>query len=310
MTTTYQVTHRTTYRYGVAISSAQLLAALQPRALPTQRVLAHQLSCVPEPDHREQFEDASGNQLTYLSLSAPHESLCLVGTSRVEVDPPVSVPELAATWEDVAAATVADRTVAGLDARELRLPSRYVPPSPALTGYAAETFAPQRDVLDALRDLSRRIHRDFVFDAEFSDVATPLVDVLDHRRGVCQDFAHLYIGCARSVGLAARYVSGYLETDPPSGSPKLQGADASHAWCAVYLPSYGWIDIDPTNDQMPPSRHITIGWGRDYGDIAPLRGVLVGPPASQQIEVAVDVVAQAGDRAPIAPAWRVGVPGS
>jgi transglutaminase-like putative cysteine protease len=162
-----------------------------------------------------------------------------------------------------------------------------------LSDYAAPSFGAQRDVIDALRDLSRRIFTDFIFDPEFSDVATPVSEVLEHRRGVCQDFAHLYIGCARSVGLAARYVSGYLETDPPPGRPKLQGADASHAWCSVFLPGFGWIDVDPTNDQLPPRRHITIGWGRDYADIAPLRGVLIGPPASQDIEVAVDVIAQA-----------------
>jgi transglutaminase-like putative cysteine protease len=308
--TTYHVTHRTTYRYGVPISSAHLLAALSPRDLPWQRVRDHQLSCTPEPGHREEFDDAAGNRLTYLSVSAPHDSLELVGSSWVDVDPPPPVPDLATSWDEVAAMIVDDRTAAGLDAREMRLPSRYVRPSPALSRYAAESFAPRRAIVDALRDLSSRIHRDFVFDPEFSDVATPLSDVLDHRRGVCQDFAHLYIGCARSVGLAARYVSGYLETDPPPGAPKLQGADASHAWCSVYLPPHGWVDVDPTNDQMPPRRHITIGWGRDYGDVAPLRGVLVGPPASQQIEVAVDVVAQRVATNVRPPPPRVATPGA
>lgn len=307
--TTYQITHRTTYRYGVPISSAHLLAALCPRDLPSQRVPDHQLYCTPEPSFRGQFDDAEGNHLTYLSLSAPHDSLNLVALSWVELDPPPAVPEIGASWDAMVAATIADRSAEGLDARELRLPSRYVRPSSALSSYAADSFRPQRDVVDALRDLSRRIFTEFVFDPEFSDVATPLSEVLDHRRGVCQDFAHLYIGCVRSVGLAARYVSGYLETDPPPGQPKLQGADASHAWCAVYLPPYGWIDVDPTNDQLAPQRHVTLGWGRDYGDIAPLRGVLIGPPASQQIEVAVDVVAQPETPSTAAPAERVVVPG-
>ena len=145
-----------------------------------------------------------------------------------------------------------------------------------------------------LRDLVGRINHDFVFDPVFSDVSTPLQDVLDHRRGVCQDFAHLAIGCLRSVGLPARYVSGYLETEPPPGQPKLVGADASHAWCATYLPGAGWLDLDPTNDQVAPEGHITVAWGRDYRDVAPMRGVVVGPAAPQELVVAVDVARLAG----------------
>ena len=308
--TTYQITHRTTYRYGVPISSAHLLAALSPRELPSQRVPDHQLFCTPEPASRNDFDDAAGNHLTYLSVSAPHDLLNLVALSWVEVDPPADAPVIGASWEAMVDTTIADRSADGLDARESRLPSRYVRPSSALSSYAAATFHPQRDIIEALRDLSHRIYTEFTFDPEFSDVATPVDDVLDHRRGVCQDFAHLYIGCVRSVGLAARYVSGYIETDPLPGTPKLQGADASHAWCSVYLPPFGWIDVDPTNDQLPPQRHVTIGWGRDYGDIAPLRGVLIGPPASQQIEVAVDVVAQPAVPPAPAPASRVVVPGA
>jgi transglutaminase-like putative cysteine protease len=307
--TTYQVTHRTKYRYGAPIASAYLLAALTPRDLRSQRVRDHHLRCTPEPSDHAEFDDAAGNHLTFLSLTGPHDSLELTGITWIEVDQPGAPPDLASHWEEVVAETVAARSLDGLDARELRLSSRYVRPSPALSEYAAATFDPQRPIIDALRDLSSRIHRDFAFDPEFSDVATPLQDVLEHRRGVCQDFAHLYIGCARSVGLAARYVSGYVETEPPLGQPKLQGADASHAWCAVYVPSLGWVDVDPTNDQLPPRRHVTIGWGRDYGDIAPLRGVLVGPPASQQIEVAVDVVAQPeGPHAqtPVSQVWANG----
>jgi transglutaminase-like putative cysteine protease len=290
--TAYQVTHRTTYRYGSDMSSAHLLVGLSPRSLATQQVRDHQLFCTPEPSHRAHFDDPSGNHLSYLALGAPHDVLNLVAMSWIDVEPPAPAPEPGLTWEENVSATIADGSAAGIDARELRLPSGYVRPSAALSGYAAPTFRSGRDVVDALRDLSHRIFTEFTFDPGFSDVATPVSEVLEHRRGVCQDFAHLYIGCARSVGLAARYVSGYLETDPPPGRPKLQGADASHAWCSVYVPACGWIDVDPTNDQLPPRRHITIGWGRDYADIAPIRGVLIGPPASQDIEVAVDVIAQ------------------
>ena len=140
-----------------------------------------------------------------------------------------------------------------------------------------------------MTDLTTRIFTDFTFDPAFSDVSTPLAEVLDHRRGVCQDFAHLAIGCLRSVGLPARYVSGYIETEAPPGQPKLVGADASHAWCATYVPGWGWLDLDPTNDQVAPARHITVAWGRDYRDVAPLRGVVVGPAAPQELAVAVDV---------------------
>ena len=291
--TAYQVTHRTTYHYGDEMASSHLMAGLTPRSGATQDVRDHQLFCTPEPTHRARFDDAYGNHLSYLELSTPHDTLNLVALSWVELGAPIPAPDLGSTWEQIVATTVSDRSVTGIEARELRLPSRYVRPSAGLSTYAAPSFGAQRDVIDALRDLSHRIFTDFVFDPEFSDVATPLTEVLEHRRGVCQDFAHLYIGCARSVGLAARYVSGYLETDPPAGEAKMEGADASHAWCSVYLPPFGWVDIDPTNDQLPPRRHITIGWGRDYADIAPLRGVLIGPPASQDIEVAVDVIAQA-----------------
>ena len=164
--------------------------------------------------------------------------------------------------------------------------SRRARPSPT---YAAPSFPPGRPVVEAVTDLTTRIFTDFTFDPAFSDVSTPLAEVLDHRRGVCQDFAHLAIGCLRSVGLPARYVSGYIETEAPPGQPKLVGADASHAWCATYVPGWGWLDLDPTNDQVAPARHVTVAWGRDYRDVAPLRGVVVGPAAPQELAVAVDV---------------------
>ena len=173
-----------------------------------------------------------------------------------------------------------------------RLPARISPrsrrarPSPTTPPRRSRPAGP---VVEAVTDLTTRIFTDFTFDPAFSDVSTPLAEVLDHRRGVCQDFAHLAIGCLRSVGLPARYVSGYIETVAPPGQPKLVGADASHAWCATYVPGWGWLDLDPTNDQVAPARHITVAWGRDYRDVAPLRGVVVGPAAPQELAVAVDV---------------------
>ena len=160
----------------------------------------------------------------------------------------------------------------------------------ALHDYAATSFSPGRDVVEAVADLCHRIFDDFQFDASFSDVTTPVEEVLAHRRGVCQDFAHLALACLRSHRLAARYVSGYIETRPPPGAPKLVGSDASHAWVSVYVPDHGWIDVDPTNDQMPARRHVTTAWGRDYADVAPVQGVVLGPAVHQVLDVAVDVI--------------------
>jgi transglutaminase-like putative cysteine protease len=159
----------------------------------------------------------------------------------------------------------------------------------ALREFSGRSFVPGRPVVDATRDLCHQIFSTFTFDPSFSDVSTPLSRVLEARRGVCQDFAHLAAGALRSVGLAARYVSGYLETSPPPGRPRLIGADASHAWCSVWVPDLGWVDFDPTNDHLPVDRHVTVAWGRDYGDVAPARGVIIGPQAHQQLTVAVDV---------------------
>ena len=159
----------------------------------------------------------------------------------------------------------------------------------SLRSIAASAFTPGRGVVDAVRALCDQIYRDYEFDAEFSDVSTPLGEVLDARRGVCQDFAHLAVGALRAVGLAARYVSGYLETVPPPGRPRLVGADASHAWASVWTPQAGWVDFDPTNGHLPVNDHVTVAWGRDYADVIPVRGVMIGPAADQRLEVAVDV---------------------
>jgi transglutaminase-like putative cysteine protease len=177
-----------------------------------------------------------------------------------------------------------------LDAGEFTFDSPLVPLDTPFTDYARESFPPGRNLLAAVLDLTARIHRDFKFDPTATTVATPLARVLEQRRGVCQDFAHLQIACLRSLGLPARYVSGYLETVPPAGQAKLLGADASHAWVSFFCPGLGWIDVDPTNNLFPSMQHITLGWGRDYGDVSPIRGVLVGGE-EHTLTVSVDVVA-------------------
>ena len=176
-----------------------------------------------------------------------------------------------------------------LEARQFRLESNFIEFGSGIMEYAAPSFAAGRPLLEAVHDLMQRIHRDFTYDPHFSNIATPLHQVLEHRRGVCQDFAHLAIACLRAQGLAARYVSGYLETLPPPGETKQIGADASHAWFGVYVPYQGWVDFDPTNDQIPADRHITLAWGRDYADVAPLKGVVFGGGQGHHLEVAVDV---------------------
>jgi transglutaminase-like putative cysteine protease len=281
------VKHVTTYRYGAAMSGSRMLAHLVPRSTPTQTVSDAIVSCFPVAAHRQTHIDAFGNLAMYLEVEEPHEKLEVVATSTVRVSE-ASLPE-DRPWDDVADALAGDVTTDGQLARWCRLDSALVERSAELAGYAAPSFPAGRGIVAALQDLTHRIFLDFAFDASATDVATPLGEVLSMRRGVCQDFAHLAIGCLRSVGLAGRYVSGYLETQPPPGQAPLVGVDASHAWCATYVPGFDWIDADPTNDHVPPHRHITVGWGRDYYDVAPLRGTAFGPPTTQKLDVSVDV---------------------
>ena len=299
--TRYLVTHRTDYRYGAAISAGQTVAHLMPRETPTQRVLSRELVVNPEPDDLDDHVDVYGNTTTYLAISRPHEALSVTARSEVELRPPSSDRTAAdggddsvecapaPAWEAVGEIIGAGSTEEHLLARRFRLDSPFVAAGEELAAYARPSFGEGAPVDDAATDLMHRIKREFTFDPDFSDVSTPLAEVMAHRRGVCQDFAHLMIGCLRSLGLGARYVSGYIETDPPPGRPKLVGADASHAWVSLFVPGRGWLDFDPTNDQVDPQRHITVAWGRDYSDVAPMRGVVFGPRSSQVLSVSVDV---------------------
>jgi len=222
----------------------------------------------------------------------------VVSTSEVEVataPPDLSVPP-SPRWEEILAKLAGTDPELPLDVRELALPSPMVQPSAALRAFAEPSFTPGRPILEAAADLSRRIHREFTYDQEFSTIATPLAEVLERRRGVCQDFAHLAIGCLRALGLPARYVSGYVETVKHPDEPRTVGADASHAWFSAYAPGFGWFDFDPTNDQIPPRQHITTAWGRDYADVTPLKGVLFGG-GDHTLEVSVDVT-RVGEAAP------------
>lgn len=288
--TRFRVSHRTEYAYGVSMADGFTSAHLEPRDAPGQRVLAADLRIEPAPDELESATDPWGNRVTLFAVHHPHDSLLLHSVVDVDVSPP-AVPTHVAPWEDVVAAAANATGALALDIGPYRAVTEQTgaPPGSALQALVDQTFTPGRDVVDAVRDLCGLIFREFRFDPGVTDVSTPLATVLAERGGVCQDFAHVGVAALRLVGLPARYVSGYIETLPPPGLPKLVGVDASHAWCSVWMGEHGWVDFDPTNDQLPPQRHVTVGWGRDYHDVTPVRGVVIGAGGSQSLTVAVDV---------------------
>jgi transglutaminase-like putative cysteine protease len=290
--TLYRVVHRTTYRYGLRMSKGATVAHLVPRATPTQRVLASEVLVEPVPEERAEWTDVFGNTVSSVAVLHPHDSLEICATSTVAVSTTEGAvsPRSGISWTDAAEVLDADHSDEAIEARGFRVSSRLVRTSAAAREYAEPSFPPGRDLLEATADLCHRIFTEFEFDPSFSETTTPVSEVLEHRRGVCQDFAHLAVACLRSLRLPARYVSGYIETMPPPGLPRLVGADASHAWASVHVPGTGWVDLDPTNDQIPVGRHVTVAWGRDYADVAPVRGVVFGPEADQVLEVSVDVV--------------------
>lgn len=286
----YRVTHTTEYEYEAPVGHCYNEARLLPRVLPQQQVFKATLKVDPQPDDHYQRADYFGNCCDYFSILKPHDKLIVSATSEVEVG---AADQLYLT-EDVPWETVREHLRAGhswelMEASQFCLDSPSVRISAGLAEYARPSFTEQRPLLDAVHDLMRRIHNEFTYDPEFSTLATPLKEVLEHRSGVCQDFAHLAIGCLRSQGLAARYVSGYIETQPPPGKERLVGADASHAWFSVFQPGSGWVDFDPTNNQLPKEQHVTVAWGRDFADVTPLKGVAYGG-GEHELKVAVDVL--------------------
>jgi len=287
----YRVTHQTAYAYDREVSVSHHVVQLRPRELPWQRCLSHQLCVRPDPGVEASRTDYFGNHSVLVTLETAHREFEVIAGSLVEVLPR---PSLAAVetpaWESVAAACGAPGWGDAAAAGEFRFESPWVPQRPEIGAWAAESFAPGRGWLAAMADLNARIHRDFVFDGTATTVTTPLAEVFAKRRGVCQDFAHVMLAAARAMGLPARYVSGYLETLPPPGNARLVGADASHAWIAAWCPGLGWVDFDPTNDLLPSDRHVTVAWGRDFGDVSPVRGVLLGS-GDHRIRVSVDVEA-------------------
>jgi transglutaminase-like putative cysteine protease len=287
----YRVVHRTEYRYEEEVTASYGQTHLLPRAAPGQEPQDASLSFWPVPDDRRTRTDFHGNRCVAFSILAPHTTLTIEATSTIEVTGPPAPPLGAdVPWEvardEIRRATDAD----ALAAREMALSSPRVAISEAVRDYAAPSFAAGRPLLDAVVDLSHRIHTDFAYEPGATDVGTTVDEALVARKGVCQDFAHLAIACVRAQGLAARYVSGYLETTPPPGQPRLQGADATHAWLAVHLPGDGWTGVDPTNDVLTGARHVTTAWGRDYGDVPPVEGIIFTDGTTHAMDVSVDVV--------------------
>lgn len=290
----YQIRHSTTYEYSEMVPLCHNQARLIPRDGENQTCRRLSLTIEPRPAVRREWTDYFGNAVTFFSLEQLHDILNVTATSHVDVRE-ATVPYLPHTpaWETVRDVIANGKnanaeSAATLSAAPFVFESPFVPYWPEAAEYARPSFTPGRPLGEAVRDLTSRIHADFMFDSSATTVNTPVGEVLQHRRGVCQDFAHLQISCLRSLGLPARYVSGYLLTEPPPGQPKLVGVDASHAWLAVYFPGHGWLDFDPTNDQIPRERHITVAWGRDYGDVCPIKGTFLGG-GSHRMCVSVDV---------------------
>ena len=287
----YRVVHRTEYQYGATMLDGYSVTSVLARPTPSQQVVSSVVSTTPVADEYDERLDVFGNRVVQLGLHQPHDGLVVEAITEAIVWEP-GRPRVDPAWERVAATVAGLRGPIALDVAPFSAPSRLVTVADdrlRLTELTADHFTPGRPLVDATASFCANVFETFLFDPSFTEISTPLDVVIAERRGVCQDFAHLAVGSLRALGLAARYVSGYIETDPPPGEPKTIGADATHAWCSVWVPDHGWLDFDPTNGIIAPSRHVTVAWGRDYADVAPVRGVVIGPASPQGLSVSVDV---------------------
>jgi len=285
----YNVSHRTTYRYSYPVSVGEHVACLKPRSFSQNRLVQNTLNIHPAPSTLTERVDYFGNILSFFTVEEPHTELIVEAKSHVKIDrPPISQGSFSRPWEESARPLAKDLSDEGLAAYQFQFASPRVRLNQEFAGYALESFTPRRPMREALMELTARIHSDFRFDSKVTNVRTSPEEVFKKRQGVCQDFAHVEIACLRSINVAARYVSGYLRTYPPPGKPRMVGADVSHAWISAYSRDEGWLDMDPTNNVAPTDGHVTLAWGRDYGDISPLRGLILGG-GRNALNVEVDI---------------------
>ena len=289
---TYHIVHETRYEYAAAVSLSQQHLHLSPGSNQFQVCDAHEIRIVPAPSETVFANDFFGNRTQYVAIAQPHDSLLITAESTVTLmtRPTTELLDQSNDWmlarDQFALITDRSKAPEGLEPLNYLFESPHVQLSDDLANYAKQSFANGSTVLGGSFHLMQRIYQEFTFDAQATDIATPLAELLQIKRGVCQDFAHLMIGCLRSIGLSCRYVSGYILTHPAPGKPRLIGADASHAWVSVFCPSIGWVDFDPTNRCMVNLEHITLGWGRDFSDVTLLRGVMLGS-GEQELKVSV-----------------------
>ncbi|MEM7683972.1 MAG: transglutaminase family protein [Pseudomonadota bacterium] len=296
------VRHRTHYRYANPAAFSQHLLRLSPVTVPGQRVILSSVNILPEPEAIDTHEDMFGNRVHVATISRPHDELEIIATSRIDrAERTALIFEASVPWEATRAAALglAEATpVAELS--PYAFPSAMSAPDVAIEAYVAETFEPGRPILAGAQELMSRIYNDFEYDTDATGAETLASESFQLKRGVCQDFAHVMLAALRSLRIPARYISGYLRTVPPEGQERLQGADASHAWVSVWDPAFGWVDFDPTNDCVPGVDHVTLASGRDYSDVAPVSGIVVGA-GRQLLSVGVDVVAAPESEPPVLP---------
>jgi transglutaminase-like putative cysteine protease len=287
----YKIKHSTTYQYADSVSLCQNQARLTPKTNHTQICHSSHIEIVPPTSYLQQYTDYFNNQVTVFEIATQHKKLTVTMVSEVEllVKQNVDFDAIDMPWKKVRDLLASPKTSTLLKVSEFVLPSQFTPLEEGIRDYALTSFGAEINVIEGCKDLMARIFHEFQYDPGFTTISTPLSVVFAQKRGVCQDFAHFALACLRSIGLAGRYVSGYIETLPPEGEEKLEGADATHAWFAIFVPNYGWVDFDPTNNVLPSEQHITLAVGRDFSDVTPLKGVVFGG-GSQVLDVAVDMI--------------------
>ena len=291
----FSINHRTTFSYSQRVSISHHVLHLTPRALSYQPCQRSGIVVDPVPSIRSEGVDYFGNPVTHLTVQTSHLKLEVHANAQVDVTPPLPLDlHQSPTWEEVCRQAEQSEDAESRDAYQFVFDSPYISGCEATYDLVKDCFPPAQPLLSGIMALTTRIYQEFTYKGGVTDVSTPIKEILKTRKGVCQDFAHLQIACLRNLGIPARYVSGYLLTHPPEGKEKLVGSDASHAWLSTWCPGIGWVDFDPTNNLIPRGEHITLAWGRDYGDVSPINGFMIGG-GEHSLSVAVDVMPLNGD---------------